>query len=230
MFRQMLFAKIVPAIKKMGLLSDRQRARFAELGILQFENWADPFDATWRRAARRHVGAAVSRAIVSAWSARAPDRCPRRRVRRLRSKGREGGPEASGQRRLTDRAPSTRTAFAASRSTATQEGYTPDKIAGKPGEKLMLVFTRTVDASCIAQLEDARRQAGRSADEQAGRGRGHRAADRQVGFACGMDMFHGTVVADRSRSTSLHAHRRRRSTRRPRCRCNTYGLYFHVFS
>jgi hypothetical protein len=43
MFRQMLFAKIVPAIKKMDLLSDRQRQRFAELGILQFENWADPF-------------------------------------------------------------------------------------------------------------------------------------------------------------------------------------------
>ena len=43
MFRQMLFAKIVPAIKKMDLLSERQRGRFAELGILQFENWADPF-------------------------------------------------------------------------------------------------------------------------------------------------------------------------------------------
>ncbi len=43
MFRQMLFAKIVPAMKKMDLLSDRQRERFAELGILQFENWADPF-------------------------------------------------------------------------------------------------------------------------------------------------------------------------------------------
>ena len=41
-FRQMLFAKIVPAIKKMDLLSDRQRQRFAEHGILQFENWADP--------------------------------------------------------------------------------------------------------------------------------------------------------------------------------------------
>ena len=42
MFRQMLFAKIVPAIKKMDLLSDRQRERFADLGILQFENWEDP--------------------------------------------------------------------------------------------------------------------------------------------------------------------------------------------
>ena len=42
MFRQLLFAKIVPAIKKMDLLSERQRERFAELGILHFENWADP--------------------------------------------------------------------------------------------------------------------------------------------------------------------------------------------
>ena len=43
MFRQLLFAKIVPAIKKMDLLSDRQRVRFAELGILQFESAPDPF-------------------------------------------------------------------------------------------------------------------------------------------------------------------------------------------
>ena len=42
MFRQMLFAKIVPALKKMDLLSNRQRERFEKLGILQFENWADP--------------------------------------------------------------------------------------------------------------------------------------------------------------------------------------------
>lgn len=45
MFRQMLFAKIVPAIKKMDLLSERQRQRFAELGILQFESWEDPISA-----------------------------------------------------------------------------------------------------------------------------------------------------------------------------------------
>jgi hypothetical protein len=46
MFRQMLFSKIVPAMKKMDLLSDRQRERFADLGILQFENFQDPmFDA-----------------------------------------------------------------------------------------------------------------------------------------------------------------------------------------
>ena len=44
MFRQMLFSKIVPAIKRMGLLSDRQRLRFEQLGILQFESWSDPFE------------------------------------------------------------------------------------------------------------------------------------------------------------------------------------------
>lgn len=43
LFRQMLFSKIVPAIKRIGLLSDRQRQRFQELGILQFEDAADPF-------------------------------------------------------------------------------------------------------------------------------------------------------------------------------------------
>jgi hypothetical protein len=42
MFRQLLFAKIVPAIKKVGLLSDKLRGRFAELGILQYEDAVDP--------------------------------------------------------------------------------------------------------------------------------------------------------------------------------------------
>jgi hypothetical protein len=45
LFRQMLFTKIVPAVKKMGLLGPRQRERFAALGILQFESWIDPAEA-----------------------------------------------------------------------------------------------------------------------------------------------------------------------------------------
>jgi hypothetical protein len=44
-FRQLLFSKIVPAIKRVGLLSPRQRERFEELGILQYEGWQDPFEA-----------------------------------------------------------------------------------------------------------------------------------------------------------------------------------------
>jgi hypothetical protein len=44
-FRQLLFAKIVPAIKRIGLLSPRQRERFEALGILHYETWQDPFEA-----------------------------------------------------------------------------------------------------------------------------------------------------------------------------------------
>jgi hypothetical protein len=44
MFRSMLFSKVVPAIKKIGLLSDRLRGRFDELGILHFEHASDPFE------------------------------------------------------------------------------------------------------------------------------------------------------------------------------------------
>ncbi|MCC6213254.1 MAG: ferritin-like domain-containing protein [Polyangiaceae bacterium] len=44
-FRRMLFSKIVPAVKRIGLLSDRQRARFHQLGILEYESWEDPFEA-----------------------------------------------------------------------------------------------------------------------------------------------------------------------------------------
>jgi hypothetical protein len=44
MFRRMLFSKIVPAVKRIGLLSNRQRARFADLGILEFEDSHDPFE------------------------------------------------------------------------------------------------------------------------------------------------------------------------------------------
>ncbi len=63
MFRQLLFAKIVPAIKKMDLLSDRQRARFAELGILQYESWSDPFaELEAEEAARRRAAAPIATA------------------------------------------------------------------------------------------------------------------------------------------------------------------------
>jgi len=44
MFQQMLFSKIVPNTKKLGLL-DRNgkwlRRRFEEMGVIQFENWED---------------------------------------------------------------------------------------------------------------------------------------------------------------------------------------------
>jgi hypothetical protein len=44
MFQQMLFSKIVPNCKKLGLLDAGDgwlRERFTDIGIIQFENWAD---------------------------------------------------------------------------------------------------------------------------------------------------------------------------------------------
>ena len=40
-FRQMLFSKIVPNLKRLGLLTPRVRAEYAKIGILQFEHAKD---------------------------------------------------------------------------------------------------------------------------------------------------------------------------------------------
>ena len=78
---------------------------------------------------------------------------------------------------------------------AGKDGYVPDKIGGKPGEKLVLTFTRTMDASCIAQLKAPD---GKMVDLPLGKPVDVAVTVPQtgeVGFACGMDMFHGVVVA-----------------------------------
>lgn len=41
LFRRTMFKRIIPNIKRIGLLSDRVRPRYAELGILQFEDERD---------------------------------------------------------------------------------------------------------------------------------------------------------------------------------------------
>jgi hypothetical protein len=40
-FRQLLFSKIVPNLKRLGLLTSRVRAAFEKIGVLQFENLPD---------------------------------------------------------------------------------------------------------------------------------------------------------------------------------------------
>jgi hypothetical protein len=40
-FRQMLFSKIVPNLKRLGLLTPRVRAEYAKIGLLHFENLSD---------------------------------------------------------------------------------------------------------------------------------------------------------------------------------------------
>ena len=78
---------------------------------------------------------------------------------------------------------------------AGKDGYRPERIGGKPGEKLALVFTRTYDAACIAQLKTPD---GKLIDLPKGTPVEVPVmvpATGEVGFACGMDMFHGAVVA-----------------------------------
>jgi plastocyanin domain-containing protein len=81
---------------------------------------------------------------------------------------------------------------------AGQDGYAPDTIKGKPGEKLVLVFTRTVEGDCLAKVKtpDGKEVAlpmNQPTDvaitvPQTGK----------VEFACAMDMFKGVIVADPS--------------------------------
>jgi plastocyanin domain-containing protein len=81
---------------------------------------------------------------------------------------------------------------------AGKEGYKPERIGGKPGEKLVLVFTRTADSTCIAQLKTPD---GKLIDLPKGAPVEVAVtvpASGEVGFACGMDMFHGAVVAEKS--------------------------------
>jgi plastocyanin domain-containing protein len=80
---------------------------------------------------------------------------------------------------------------------ANKEGYHPEQIAGKPGEKLALVFTRTADSSCIAQLKTPDGKVVDLPMNQPVEVAVTVPASGEVGFACGMDMFHGKIVAEK---------------------------------
>jgi plastocyanin domain-containing protein len=81
---------------------------------------------------------------------------------------------------------------------ANKEGYKPDRIGGKPGEKLTLVFTRTADSACIAQLTKPDKTIIDLPMNTPVEVAVTVPATGEVGFACGMDMFRGAVVADKS--------------------------------
>lgn len=77
---------------------------------------------------------------------------------------------------------------------AGMKGYVPDKIVGKPGEKLRLVFTRTVDGECLAELKTPD-----GAKIELPKGSPVEVAvtvpeSGSLAFACGMDMFHAQIV------------------------------------
>jgi plastocyanin domain-containing protein len=76
-----------------------------------------------------------------------------------------------------------------------KEGYNPDRIAGKPGEKLGLVFTRTFEADCISQVKSPDGKLIELPMNKPVEVAVTVPQTGEIGFACGMDMFHGVVVA-----------------------------------
>src|SRR5689334_17841836 len=80
---------------------------------------------------------------------------------------------------------------------AGKEGYVPDKIPGKPGEKLKLVFTRTVDSDCLADLKTPEGKIVPLPLNKPVEIAVTVPQDGEVRFACGMDMFTGVIVAQK---------------------------------
>ena len=81
---------------------------------------------------------------------------------------------------------------------AGKDGYVPDKIPGKPGEKLVLVFTRTVEGECLAELKTPGGKLVALPMNAPVEVTVTVPQDGEVRFACGMDMYAGTVVAQKS--------------------------------
>jgi hypothetical protein len=48
-FRNLLFTRIIPNLKKVGLLTDSVRPLYEELGVLQYENLVDDGAIDWAK-------------------------------------------------------------------------------------------------------------------------------------------------------------------------------------
>lgn len=78
---------------------------------------------------------------------------------------------------------------------AGMEGYKPDTIPGKPGEKLKLVFTRTVEGECLSELKTPEGKVVPLPMNKPVEVAITVPATGELTFACGMDMFQGKIVA-----------------------------------
>jgi plastocyanin domain-containing protein len=79
---------------------------------------------------------------------------------------------------------------------ASDKGYSPDRIAGKPGEKLVLSVTRTSNSECMQQIKTPD---GTLVDLPLGKATDVAMVVPKSGeatFTCGMGMASGTIVSD----------------------------------
>jgi plastocyanin domain-containing protein len=77
-----------------------------------------------------------------------------------------------------------------------KDGYHPEKLSVKPGEKVKLAFTRVEDTECGAQVKVADGKVldlplGKTVEVDV-----TAPANGEVKFMCGMDMMTGVVVVD----------------------------------
>ena len=79
---------------------------------------------------------------------------------------------------------------------ANEKGYVPDTIKGKANEKLKLVFTRTIDAECLAELKTPDGTLHKLEMNKPLAVEVTVPATGKLAFACGMDMFQGQIVPD----------------------------------
>ncbi len=78
---------------------------------------------------------------------------------------------------------------------AGKNGYSPERIAGKPGEQLILVFKRTVEGECLAQLKTPDGKVVELPMNKTVEVPLTVPQSGELAFACGMDMFKGVIVA-----------------------------------
>jgi plastocyanin domain-containing protein len=77
---------------------------------------------------------------------------------------------------------------------AGSKGFVPDTIEGKPGEKLELVFTRTVDGDCMSQVKFEGQKPIELPKDQAVVVPITVPTTGRMQFACAMDMNTGVIV------------------------------------
>lgn len=79
---------------------------------------------------------------------------------------------------------------------AGSNGYEPARIAAKAGERIVLVFTRTIDGECMAQVKIAGGTAIDLPRDVPVEVPVTVPASGELKFACGMDMNTGVIVAN----------------------------------